>query len=312
VILKSLDLKRWHQVTTITIEGNHWNPKFCKAGNQLFLSFTTTYPNQNPRDISGKLLHPNQKIAPTITHITSSDDGVKWTPPHPALQNQILYKIRRHDGVFYAAGWKWKQDIRDNRHGPLNLLSSDDAQTWSPISLITGIKDNPNETDLWFKPDGEVWAITRTNRKPWHSLFFSSRPPYKEWNRTDLKTTIHCPCFAECNGQLFVAGRRWWEELWIPQKLYPQGTTAIWTVKKGKIIPFWALPTDGDSGYPGLISTETGTLLMSFYSQHAYTSGDIPWKIKPRSLELTDLWLTDDDIFIAEIDLKKSVSETAK
>jgi hypothetical protein len=84
----------------------------------------------------------------------------------------------------------------------------------------------------------------------------------------------------------------------------PPGSTAIWTVEKGKATPLIALPTDGDSAYPGLISTQQGKLVISYYSQHAYMSGVLEWQVKPRSHNLSDLWQTDDDVYVAEIILE--------
>ncbi len=76
---------------------------------------------------------------------------------------------------------------------------------------------------------------------------------------------------------------------WKPQ-VTPAGNTGIFSVEKGKVEPLFALPSDGDAAYPGLISREWGKLIISYYSQHAYLSGVISGST-PRVA----------DIYIAEI-----------
>ena len=75
-----------------------------------------------------------------------------------------------------------------------------------------------------------------------------------------------------------------------------------------------ALPTDGDSAYPGRVSLDPGNLIMFYYSQHAYKSG--VFAIEPRTYPHLDRWASvagaglalarncgPSDIFLAEIDV---------
>ena len=83
--------------------------------------------------------------------------------------------------------------------------------------------------------------------------------------------------------------------------------------------PVFALPSDGDAAYPGLLSLEADRLIISYYSQHAYLSGAIEgekrhlphierWgtlrrEAPPPGYELAHFKSGPADIFVAEIDL---------
>ncbi len=170
-----------------------------------------------------------------------------------------------------------------------------------------------NEADIHFRPDGELWCVSRSKRDPDDSLFYWSRPPYEKWDCMDLGTRIHSPVFYECSGTVYVAGRVNPAGIWFPQH-DPAGNTGIFRIDKSGVTPLLALPSDGDAAYPGLISPEPGRLIITYYSQHAYLSGTVgfssytqdfakEWLDEeryPLSLELTG----PSDIFVAEIDVE--------
>ena len=71
-----------------------------------------------------------------------------------------------------------------------------------------------------------------------------------------------------------MAGRRDPTAPWIPQHS-PAGNTGIFRLDRNGVTPVFALPSDGDAAYPGLLSLEEDRLIISYYSQHAYLSGVI-------------------------------------
>jgi hypothetical protein len=300
-VLRSVDLKRWHQVAVFNTVGDDREPNFCVTPDCLFLYFGTFYTPIG----SGP--------GPFVTHVTSTNDGLTWSKPKSAWKDEWIWRVRFYNGAFYGTSYGFgpTNDICDHNHGPLKFLKSSDGIHWKVISTVTGMEDGPNEADMYFHPDGEVWIIARTFREPAnHSLFFSSRPPYHDWERIDLKVLIGPPCFCESGGVLYVAGRRDMNEVWIPQSI-PAGSTAIYTVEYGKVTPFFAFPSYGDAGYPGLISQKPSNLLISYYSQHAYLSGVIdsvtpvpPTIPNAANSKYPELSAGDDDIFIAEISVQ--------
>ncbi len=155
--------------------------------------------------------------------------------------------------------------------------------------------------------------MSRTNRDPDNSIFCWSKPPYQKWDWVDLKTILHCPVICECDGVVYVAGRRKTASPWKIQPT-PAGNTAIWVLEKGKLDPFICLARDGAAAYAGLISRQKNGLLMSYYSQHAYLGGVEPADTYSSQFlaELDDPALArtgPDDIFIVEIDTQEEGRE---
>ena len=232
IVLRSTDLKRWDEVAQIGSDGLDWPPKFCLADNRLFLSFHTTYPLIEPRNEFGERISHGKQKAPAVSHVCYTDDGIHWSNPIRVLDNQNIYKMRRHDGIFYATAWGWQGDVHDHIHGPLDLLSGDDCLSWRKVSTIAGVEDLVDEADMWFHPNGEVWVICPTWRTPKdHAFFYSSKPPYKQWKRFDLGVTLHSPVFCGCDGKLYVAGVKdlggYVPEPWLKPQTTPAGRTDI-------------------------------------------------------------------------------------
>ena len=243
-----------------------------------------------------------------FSNVCYTDDGLKWSDVVRVWKNQNLWSFRIHNRTFYSAAWAWQGHPHDHVHGPLDFLNSQDAIHWHKVSRIAEAEpDRPDETDLFFQPDGDVWALAATWRIPKdHSVMYCSRPPYKEWERFDLKTTIRNPCFCECDGKLYVVGRNdiagYEPEVWSNPQSTPPGNTVIFTVEKGKVTPFFALPSIGDVWQQGLLSVEPGKLICAYNSQHAYMTGVIPSKIPlPFYYKRPEVYIGDNDIYIAVI-----------
>ena len=99
---------------------------------------------------------------------------------------------------------------------------------------------NPaGEADVIFRPDGELWCVSRTRRENQHSLLYTSSPPYEEWSCVDLETLIHCPALCESAGKVYVAGRRDPTAPWVPQHT-PAGNTGIFLLERDGVTPVFA------------------------------------------------------------------------
>lgn len=278
VVMRSQDLKRWREVALLKTLGDDRDPKFCPTEDRLYVYFGTWMPPIYS-GLGGRL----------VSHACTTQDGVHWSDPTPIYKSNVwLWRVRFHGGTFYCPAKSW-DDPRERRKKFLDLLTSDDGLTWEPTRHIAGVEDRPDEADLLFRPNQEIWCISRSTRKPDHSLFYVSQPPYQKWERTDLKIRIHCPVFCESQGQIYVAGRRDTAAPWTPQST-PPGNTGIFLVERRNVQPLFALPSDGDAAYPGLITQEAGKLIISYYSQHAYRGG-VVHGVSPHS----------NDVYLAEI-----------
>ena len=280
VIMRSCDLTRWFEVAYLKTIGDDRDPKFCPTKDRLYVYFGTWMPRPEG--------WPDEHFGPLVTHVCFTEDGVNWSMPVQAYrQNYWLWRVRFHKGSFYSAAYGW-DDPRKRYKSFLDLLRSDDGIRWEKLCRIGDVDDQPNEADILFHSDGEVWCIARTSRRPDHSIFYYSKPPYEEWYGVDLKVTIHSPVFCVTKDGIYVAGRRRIEEPWIPQTT-PAGNTGIFMVERGKVKPLIALPSCGDAAYPGLILYKSKRLLISYYSQHAYISGVLP----PRSPNSSDIYIAE-------------------
>lgn len=313
VVMRSLDLKRWHPVSFIDSGLDDRDPKLLATDDKLYVYFFGCRLSA----VQGELRQVGH------TYLSSSENGVSWTTPVQIHKsNYWLWSIRQYEGAFYSP----------EKGG--ELLTSSDCLSWKTVSRIPLAEDDVvdptdptfdsrtathkpcnsiSETDFIFRPDGELWCVSRTNRDPDDSIFYWSKPPYREWDWVDLKTRIHCPAICDCHGVLYVAGRRSTDTRWKIQPT-PAGNTAIFVLEKGKVEPFLALASEGDAAYPGLIATGPHTLVMSYYSQHAYLGGVVPAdtntsgflpELDDRSLRMTG----PADIFLAEIDTEEEGHE---
>ena len=325
VLLRSADLRRWDEVAVFKTPFEGRDAKLVATDDELFVYCVDSHLELD----AGK---ERQVLYP---YVFVSDDGYRWSAATKIYdRNYWLWRVRVHDGVFYCA----------EKGG--ELLSSPDGRDWSFVSRIADEGKSPqelkeirgyehrmtpnfNEADVIFRPDGELWCVTRTKREPGHhSLLYISKPPYKEWSCVDLGTMIHCPALCEVGGKVYVAGRRDPTTPWIAQHS-PAGNTAIFQLDRQGLTPVLALPSDGDAAYPGLVSLEEDRLIISYYSQHAYVSGVIEaekrrehhmvrWGELRRQApppgyprELAHHKTGPADIFVAEIDLAAENEETS-
>ena len=317
-LLRSADLSRWDEVAVFRTPNDARDAKLAASGDELFVFCA----DSRHEPVAGR------KREVIYSYVFVSDDGYRWSPRTGISdRNYWMWRVRLHEGVFYCA----------EKGG--ELLSSPDGRSWTFVSRIPSDPEGAspqelrearaldhrstprfNEADLIFRPDGELWCVSRTKRgSGQHSLLYRSLPPYQEWSCVDLETRIHCPALCESGGKVYVAGRRDPTAPWIPQHS-PAGNTGIFQLDRDGLTPVFALPSDGDAAYPGLLSLEAGRLIVSYYSQHAYLSGAIEGEKKrlhyierwgalrreappPGYGELSYSMSGPADIFVAEIDL---------
>jgi hypothetical protein len=266
VVLRTGDLARWEQAAFIKTGFDNRDPKLLPVGDRLYLFFADSFYTP----VNGRI---EQTVFTCMSYTT---DGVNWsTPVRISPRNHWLWRVVHADGAFWCA----------EKGG--TLLSSQDAVEWTKVSRIPHAPDDVearqhdhcptiefNESDLFFRPDGELWCVSRTKLPDNTSIFYCSSPPYQDWEAVNLGTMIHCPVIREVGGGLYVAGRRDPKTPWLAQ-YPPAGNTGIFALEKGTVTPVLALPSDGDAAYPGLLELDNGHMLVSYYSQHAYLSGAV-------------------------------------
>ena len=94
VVMRSLDLKRWHTVTIIDSGLNDRDPKLLATEDRLCVYFFGCRFSA----VDGELRQVGH------TYLSSSENGVSWTDPAQIHKsNYWLWSIRQHQGAFYSA-----------------------------------------------------------------------------------------------------------------------------------------------------------------------------------------------------------------
>lgn len=253
----SADRTRFREVARVKVAGDNRDPRLVPMGeDRLALLFPS-------RPLCEDFVHQQ--------HVSFSNDGYHWETPTPILEpRHHIFRAREHDGRFYGLDCYREPDVRR-----LFFLVSDDLLAWETVCEIGQEEDRLNESDVFFHEDGEAWVVARTKREPDHSMFCCSRPPYTEWQLTDLQTRIHAPAILEHDGALYVAGRNSPHMEGDPTWPF-NSSLGVWKLHRGEVEPVLRIPATGDCSYPGFIKDPEGRVCISYYSQHAYHMGVVP------------------------------------
>ena len=228
--------------------------------------------------------------------VSWTDDGVNWSKPQATRMgdlNPYTWWVRYHEGKFYASISYMR------KHGPLGLVVSDDGVDSSRIAEIVASDphDYSEESDLHFRPDGELWCVVRSESP---GLMYWARPPYTDWQGGREIGLCDAPTMCEVDGETFVAGQIEAPRFpGVDARAFLQGTTGLYHLTRDSARPLIAMPVGGDASYAGLVSPGPGKLLMSYYSDVAYWTGIL----KPKSAERYQYKATDCDIYLAKIDV---------
>jgi len=259
IVMRSDNLQDWKKIYTTPHKAR--DSFFVALPNRL-LMYHICYHNPEDKDHGW-----------VETQVIYTDDGKTWSNPQrvhergynfwrPKIHNERIYvavdTLIQEDGT--------KPDVAEEGGGcgdrRIMLLESRDGLSWTEVSMITR---TGTETEIHFRPDGELWAITRSQ---W---FSRAKPPYKQW-RNDRLPDGHGfagPAMIEVHDNVYVAGRYYS----LPRDKGRQYATVIWkydvAIDNFKIIT--ALPRPGfvDTSYPAFITVDDDTY-MAYYCSHRY------------------------------------------
>ena len=299
VVLRSNDLLRWHEVGAfespygIDSGCGAADGHFCVTPDQLYLVLGTRNP--------------------THAFILSTGNGFSWSEPQLMQMDEVVpyfWRIRWHEGKFYAP-----VNCFESEETPrLDLVVSDDGVRWSRHAPIAtgmppgGVDEHAGyteESDLHWRPDGSMWCVNRAQPR---SLFFKAAPPYKQW---ELDLVLHegcdAPVMCVCGDAVYLAGRcaiaasRGLHNTFSHHSspFSKLGTTGLYRLRPGQADLLVTLPPGADAAYAGLVSLESGKLIMSTYSDVAYISG----QVRPMNFPEYEYKRSECDIYIAEIEV---------
>jgi hypothetical protein len=288
-IIASVDGVQWESVATLKAEGDVRDPKLCLTpdGRLMALAGAALYRRQAGQAYPGR--------DPHRTLVWFSRDGRDWTPPVEASEaNWWIWRVTWHKGVAYGVGREPDQMIPrlyrsadgvrfETWSDPLFGVGSERRSSelekttlphyWRPdiqAALGLGSERRGSEASLLFLPDNRALCLVRgkwpNGGDAGPALLGRADPPYRDWQWQDVRNQdkpyhgvrIGGPQLVQLpDGRIVVGGRRY----------KPKRDMMLWWLDaaSGQLTPLLALPSEKDTGYPGLVFHD-GLLWVSFYS----------------------------------------------
>ncbi len=260
VIMRSDNLRDWKKIYTSSFAAR--DGFFAALPDRLFLYYTYFH---NPEDKDKGWIE---------CRVIYTDDGVTWSKSQLVKRSYNFWRPKVHNGRIYVAAdtliqedgtmpdFAEQMDPAGTKVRRVMLLESEDGLDWREVSMI---KRSGQECSIHFRPDGELWAITRSK---W---FSRSKPPYKKWRTKELpeRHGFAGAATTEINGNVYVSGRYYN----MPRDKGRKYATVIWqydpAIDNFKVIT--ALPEPGfvDASYPAFITVD-GDVYLAYYSSHRY------------------------------------------
>ncbi|MEV4495984.1 exo-alpha-sialidase [Micromonospora arborensis] len=241
-VLTSADGRTWTSAATIHQAGADLrDPRFVPR------------PDGRLQLLAAAAIGETSKTFQTVTWISA--DGYDWGDPTPVGEPGVwVWRAAWHDDAMYGVGYA----TRAPRFARL-YRSADgvDLEPWVPTLFEGGY---PNESGLVFDPDGTAFCLLRRDGDDGSAQLGRARPPYREWRWSDLGVQVGGPALLRLPDGSLLAGVR---------LLDGAVRTAICAVdpERGELTELVALPSGGDTSYPGLVWHDD-LLWVSYYSSH--------------------------------------------
>ena len=263
IILRSKDEgTTWEQVHRFSVKDRDTrDPHFLIFRDRL-LVYTGTWWS-GPGTIEPKDYDMNKMVGYAVW----SDDGEQWNNP-VMLEGTFGHYIWRAaafgDKAFLCGRRKPGFDITAKGEGAKIqslMFESDDGLVWKKRAYFA--ETAGDETAFLFEKDGTVLAVGRHGGGK-NARLFRSKPPYNDWERTDLDRPIGGPLVVKWGEHVIVGGRKT-----TPEK---GPTTSLCWLVGDALREFAELPSAGDNSYPGFVALSPTRALVSYYSSHEKNS----------------------------------------
>ncbi|MCA9065017.1 MAG: hypothetical protein KDA96_18230 [Planctomycetaceae bacterium] len=257
IVLASDDLQTWAQVHRFSVPlRDTRDPHFLVFRDRLFLYTGTWYSGKTtlPRD----QYEMNQHLG----YAAWTANGTDWNSPImlEGTYGHYIWRAATFDGRAYLCGRR-KADFAEGPKGEGReveslMLESDDGLIWRKRAVFQ--TESGDETAFLFDPDGTIHGIGRRGSGP--AQLLTSRPPYEDWQRTDLDRYVGGPLITRWGDRTVVGGRRS-----VPS-IGPK-TSLCW-LRGAELHEFTELPSAGDNSYPGFLQLDERHAVVSWYSSH--------------------------------------------
>lgn len=198
--------------------------------------------------------------------VAISKDGREWPALTPvADENVWLWRMTWLGTKAYGVAYDTGKRSPARPAFTSRLWSTGDGLHFTPAAKPMLTNGVPTEATLAFQADGTALCLQRHDGPaPSHALLGKSKPPYDQWAWQDLGTFFGGPNFIQIpDGRWIACGRIHA----ATAKGAPKTVLCELDPTSGKLIPLLALPSGGDTSYPGLVWHE-GRLWISYYSSH--------------------------------------------
>jgi len=247
-VLTSADGDRWESAAVVEQVGADLrDPKLSITpdGRLMLVGGAAVPPTRNP-------------VTDHYSFVCFSKDGKDWDKPRKVLDSwQWLWRVTWHNGTAYGVAYQWDPKSKPVQYTAA-LYKSLDGLKWEKIAGF----DVPGATEAALAFEGDtLFCLQRRDGKPNSAMLGSSKPPYTQWAWKDLGASFGGPNLLRLADGLWVAVGR------LTQEGKPKTVVCRLDVKDGNLTPLYALPSGGDTSYPGFAWHE-GKLRVSYYSSH--------------------------------------------
>jgi hypothetical protein len=247
-VLESADGVEWKSAARLTRpDADVRDPKLCVTPDGRLMLYAAA---ARPKPAGGGTGH--QSVA------WFSKDGREWGNPYEIGEPDVwMWRIAWHGDTAYGVGYGTGKADRFAR-----LYASKDGRHFDVRVSRLFERGMPNEAALAFADDGTAYCLLRRDGEgnDTNGQLGTARPPYTDWQWKDVGAKIGGPALIRLPDGRLLAGVRLYQ---------PKPRTALAWVDPatGKLTECLALPSGGDTSYPGLVWRD-GTLWVSYYSSH--------------------------------------------
>ena len=248
-VLASKDGETWKSVLDTGIEGiDCRDPKLCVTHDgRLMLLF-------------GGSMYRERKLLSQQGYVMFSKDGRRFSDPEkivlrpdPVNEQNWLWRVTWNGDTGYGISYGFGEKGRT-----LVLYCTKDGVLYDEVKSFD-FEGFPNEATLRFLPDGRMLMMLRRDGEDRMGYWGVAEPPYTEWNVKPMPLQVGGPDFVVLDDGTILAGTR----------SYAIGGHCKTIIIKGNLEgdfqEVFALPSDGDTSYPGMIVVGD-ELWVSYYS----------------------------------------------
>lgn len=232
-------------------DGDAWTPVALFAAPEADLRYPALSAAPDDRLVlTAAALRPGGGASTLIWH---SFDGREWMGPETVGEpGEIFGRI----GWYLGRGYAMAHNV--DHPAPLKMYTSTPGLYVSAHAPSIAVTGRAEDSALLFLPDGS--AICLLNRQGATALVGRSRSPFRGWSWKDSgRTIVGANLIRLPDGRVLGAGRLVDDTV---------RTSLFWVdAEAGAVSEFYALPSSGDTGYPGL-AFDGGVLWVSYYSSH--------------------------------------------